>query len=289
MNFIGGFTNRQVLNSAKKLIARDIIPIIDYAKEGSRNLAEVSMYCENINSLSDMMSTDKVFSNTSLAVKLSSFLPSEDAPSIITKLIVQHTVKTGCGLVMFDAEEPWFKSYEDLVFQTTSKTLSIQLGNQSSPIYFKTFQAYRQDCMRDLEKFIDKYYDNPRVGIKLVRGAYWHKGDSTFYQDKPLTDLSYNMCLNTILTSNTTIPLCVATHNKKSIEIVRSHLGSCDNTAASHIYFATLLGMGDDITEDLKKNGYKVMKYVPYGKPFEMMPYLYRRLVENVSILTHIL
>jgi proline dehydrogenase len=289
MNFMGGFTLRQVMNTTKRLVSQDIIPIIDYAKEGSRNLAEVSSYCENIKELSLMMSMDPSLdaSKTSLALKLSSFLPSENAPSHMTQLIVDHVIKTHCKTIMFDAEEPCLKSHEDLTYKKINHNLTSTLGSEKSPVIFKTFQAYRRDSMTDMMKFIDNYYDKPKVGIKLVRGAYWKKDDNTFYQDKDLTDENYNRCLSKIIKSNTSIHLCVATHNKESVELAKSLLHNSYNT--QEVYFAQLLGMTDDMSQDLKNKGYKVMKYVPYGTPLEMLPYLYRRLLENVSILKHVL
>jgi proline dehydrogenase len=52
----------------------------------------------------------------------------------------------------------------------------------------------------------------------------------------------------------------------------------------SHIYFAQLLGMSDNISYNLAANGYNVAKYVPYGPVAAVMPYLFRRAEENSSI-----
>lgn len=287
MLFIGGFSRRQVLNTAKRLIESDSIPILDYAKEGSRNLVEVDKYCRDIRELTEEMSqvTNIDTSKTSLALKLSSFSPSENSHMLISRLIASHVTKTKCRLIMFDAEQAWAKRLEDLTFKVLSHDIQQRVGTEACPILFKTFQAYRRDCASDIKTFMDAYHDKPHVGIKLVRGAYWQKGDDTFYQDKRLTDINYNICLRTILQEGSTIPVCVATHNKESVDIAKSLLPSNHR----HVYFAQLLGMGDDISNDLKSNGYKVMKYVPYGTPTEMLPYLYRRLIENVSILSHVL
>lgn len=287
MLFIGGFTRRQVLNTAKRLIESDIIPILDYAKEGSRNLADVDKYCQDIRALTKDMSqvTNIDTAKTSLALKASSFLVSENATMLMSRLIAKHAIETKCRLIMFDAEQPWAKAFEDVTFKMLSHDVHQRVGTEASPILFKTFQAYRKDCASDIENFINKYHANPRIGIKLVRGAYWQKGDDTFYQDKRLTDINYNMCLRTILQKGNNIPMCIATHNKESVDIAKSLLPNDHR----HVYFAQLLGMGDEISNDLKNNGYQVMKYVPYGTPVEMLPYLYRRLVENVTILSHVL
>jgi proline dehydrogenase len=48
--------------------------------------------------------------------------------------------------------------------------------------------------------------------------------------------------------------------------------------------FSQLLGMSDNITFNLAKNGFRVGKYVPYGQVRDVIPYLIRRAQENTSV-----
>ena len=52
----------------------------------------------------------------------------------------------------------------------------------------------------------------------------------------------------------------------------------------SKIYFSQLLGMSDNISFNLSKLNYNVVKYVPYGPVNEVLPYLTRRIEENSSV-----
>lgn len=56
------------------------------------------------------------------------------------------------------------------------------------------------------------------------------------------------------------------------------------NKNDKRIYFSQLLGMSDHISFNLAKEGYNVVKYVPYGPVKSVLPYLIRRAQENTSV-----
>jgi proline dehydrogenase len=79
--------------------------------------------------------------------------------------------------------------------------------------------------------------------------------------------------------------LVVASHNHRSIDL------TCELMDANAIprdggwvSFGQLLGMQDGMTAHLAVNGFKALKYVPYGPVPVVIPYLHRRAQENAGM-----
>ena len=192
--------------------------------------------------------------------------------------------------VFIDAEESWI--------QDTIDTLAYEMMNRFNherPVVYNTYQMYRWESLdhlrRDTAEAQAKGYF---LGVKLVRGAYLEKerlrAHEEEYQDpiqatKEDTDRAFNEAIDFCLEHRNTISICLGTHNEYSCQYCiqqMKRLGIESND--SHIYFAQLLGMSDNISYNLANAGYNVAKYVPYGPVDCVMPYLFRRADENKSI-----
>lgn len=195
------------------------------------------------------------------------------------------------GVKLFiDAEESWIQnSIDTLTYEMMS------MFNEREAIIFNTFQMYRVDMLDNLRLAIEEAENsNYFFGAKLVRGAYLEKERQRAHEDEysePLhkhkedTDRDFNAAIDVCLAHLGQVSFCVGTHNEISC------MQLCDKMEAleipsnhSHIFFAQLLGMSDNISYNLAANGYNVAKYVPYGPVAAVMPYLFRRAEENSSI-----
>lgn len=143
-------------------------------------------------------------------------------------------------------------------------------------VFYKTYQMYRVDSLQLLEQDLLKH---PNYGIKMVRGAYYNEDKKTglLFQTKEETDQHYNDAIHLLSKYNNDV--IVATHNKSSCEIALSY--------DKKFKYAQLLGMNDTLSDFLRKNGNDVYKYIPYGNWRESIPYLTRRLYENIGMIKY--
>ena len=192
--------------------------------------------------------------------------------------------------VFIDAEESWIQGAIDKIVLVLMKKY-----NQKQVLVYNTLQMYRNDRLMYLDKIIDTARrERFKLGFKLVRGAYHEKEIERakekgykipVHLKKGDTDKDFNKSLEICLNNIDLISICSGTHNIKSSEHLISLMkekGLENND--KRIFSSQLLGMSDNISYNLAKEGYNVSKYVPYGPVKEVIPYLIRRAEENRSI-----
>lgn len=192
--------------------------------------------------------------------------------------------------IFIDAEESWIQNTIDGLAYEMMKRY-----NKQQPIVFNTYQLYLKDTLcrlvQDSDTAAAKGYF---LGAKLVRGAYMEKERARAHEleycepvhnTKEDTDRDFNKAVEFCVRNIKTVSICVGTHNEyscKHLACQMQKVGLAPNDP--HIYFAQLLGMSDNISYSLSKEGYNVAKYVPYGPVTAVMPYLIRRAEENTSV-----
>ena len=275
LKFIGGTNYIAVSNFINKLYDKSIIPIIDYAKEGSKNKFDVINYNDKTNLLINQINNEHINKDIGYSIKLSSFSkynPEENIDIFIKRVInTNHKNK----YIFFDAEHSDKYDYENKVFNKFIE----KYKNVDNLHLIKTYQMYKKNSLYYLKKDLDTY---DKIGFKIVRGAYYNKYDKQLFSLKRETDVNYNKAIEYLITANTSNKICIATHNRKSIEYALSLNGG------NNISYAQLLGMGDKSTEYLLNKNKTVFKYVPYGNIFDIYPYLLRRLYENIDMIKYI-
>lgn len=278
--FIGGSSDSQLVSTIQeKLNPQKWIPIIDYAKEASKTRHDVEQYQEKLHKTLEYIHCNKL--HYSLALKLSSFLPYKPEDTIRSS--INHALQSGCKYIYLDAEthnlfDTENKIYNDIIEEYNAKYKEITV--------YKTYQMYKKDSFDHLEKDISNH---EYLGIKLVRGAYYHQEPSNIlFQTKEETDHNYDKAVRHIITAihSRNIRVLFATHNNLSVQKAMDMINP--NSNKRFVAFAQLLGMNDELSTHTATQNYDTYKYVPYGNIQETLPYLLRRLYENYDIMKHV-
>lgn len=304
--FCGGETIEDSQQTINELANKSVGTILDYSVEG-----EVSEESYEATKNEILKTVDKAASSPN--IPFSVFKPTGIASSDILEKVsagksltekeerswekVQSRVNEICEYahsknvrVLIDAEDSWLqKAIDELAYSM------MKLYNKKEALIFNTYQMYRHKALNDLRNAhhgatMHQYF----LGAKLVRGAYMEKererAEEMGYQDpiqpnKEATDNDYNKALQFCIDNKQRVSVLNGSHNEYSNKflavLMEKHSMPKDD---KRVWFAQLYGMGDNISFNLAKYGYNVVKYVPYGPVKTVMPYLLRRAEENTSV-----
>lgn len=304
--FVGGETREECLTIIQLLAKYKVGSILDYSVEGEQS-EESFEHCKTEIIKNIEFSKDKpyipfcVFKPTgmirfallekvSAGKDLSAAEKDEWARAKNRVMEVCQKAYEHHQPIFIDAEESWIQAAIDDIADEC-----MQMFNQSECIVYNTYQLYRTDRLQFLKDSCAKARKNKyHLGAKLVRGAYMEKEreralkmgyPSPIHPDKPATDKTYNDALKFCVENIDIISVCAGTHNEESSQLLVDLMEQYKmDKADKRIFFSQLLGMSDHISFNLAKEGYNVVKYVPYGPVKSVLPYLIRRAQENTSV-----
>ena len=271
--FIAGNTLKMALNVGEKYLYKKKRPIINYAIE---SINDKKVYKEYINLISCLPQS------FSIAMKLSSFDFNVNTIMDIAERCQEQKIK-----LFIDAEN----QINNDKYQSITSQLMLNF-NKTDPIIYKTYQMYRKDSLTTLHKDIfQSTANNTYFCAKLVRGAYWNSENHLghIFTDKIHTDYSYNRAIIDLyeMKNNKRLEVVLATHNEFSVD-----MGLLLNHKRKLFSFAHLQGMQDHYYEQIAKQSHdfkdpSVYVYIPYGPYNKMIPYLLRRLYENIDMIKY--
>lgn len=270
LRYIGGNNINMAIKTGKYILFEGKKPIINYVKEESKNKYQVYQEYTQIN--------QKLDENYNLAIKLSSLNFDYNLISSLIDKYIDNNIS-----IFIDAE----KSSNNTKYNELCNIL-IEESNYKKINIYKTYQMYRKDSLKTLREDIEYFNKkNVKLGVKLVRGAYYFqdKNENTLFKYKNETDLNYNIAI--LLTYSKNINTILATHNDESINL-GILLNNYNDKSKPKFKFAHLLDMKTEKYNYLK-NEHTVYTYIPYGPYNEIIPYLIRRLYENLDYIKYML
>jgi proline dehydrogenase len=304
--FCGGESIPKCEGTIARLFASDIRTILDFSAEGKESESDFNRAAKETMASIEKAKVDEripfgVFKPTGLArmgllEKLNEGVPltkeeKEEKSMVMLRIrgIILSSVENEVP-VHVDAEESWIQgAVDEIVYD-----LMLEF-NKDRVMVFNTVQLYRKDRLDYLNKTIERAKkDGIKSGFKLVRGAYMEKEreraenmgyPSPIHDTKEDTDRDYDLAIDACLDNYPDVSLFAGTHNESSSahlaeEVIKRGIDKGD----MRIFFAQLFGMSDHISYNLAKQGFNVLKYVPYGPISDVIPYLIRRAEENTSV-----
>lgn len=303
--FVGGETIEECEAIIKKLLENNVYSLLDYSIEGKETEADFDATKDKIVQTIKYGASHEgvpfaVFKVTGIARfsllqkyseghALSEF---ESRAWTRAKNRVEEICYTAhkFGLmVLIDAEETWIQPAIDEVTQEMMARF-----NRKEAIIFNTLQMYRTDRLEYLHQRLEESKkENYKLGVKLVRGAYMEKerqrAKEMGYPDpiqpnKEASDKSYDDGIRFVIDNIEHFSLVAGSHNEESSALLAEIMekkGLSKND--QRIWFSQLYGMSDNLSFNLAKEGFNVVKYLPFGPVQETLPYLIRRAEENSS------
>ena len=267
--YIAGNNISKILKASKKQLKHNKLPIINYIVEKTSRPQDIFMEYVSL--------IEKLDYKYKIAIKLSAFHFNENLLDCLIKKCIKKNIQ-----IIIDAEEDKLNTQ----YQSLCEKIMYQY-NQERPYIVKTYQMYRKDSLKTFENDLNYSEKNKiNLGIKLVRGAYHYKEkyDGHLFTNKKDTDQSYNNALTTLSENHKNKYVMLATHNNDSIK-----LGFLANKKAMRpiFEFGHLMGMHENKYQYMADTGSLVNTYIPYGPYSKMLPYLSRRMYENLDMIKY--
>ena len=230
-----------------------------------------------------------------LSVKLSSLCARFDPLDPATEAIVRERLRELCreaarlgAAVTVDMEQ---YAYKDLTFAIFRGVLEEQEFHEA-PVAAIALQAYLRDAEKDASELIRWARQRKRrVGVRLVKGAYWDSEIAWAMQknwpipvflDKAQTDANYERISRSLLQNYDIIDPAFGSHNLRSLAhaiVAARQLG----VPVNGYEIQMLYGMAEPVRRAIIQNGQRVRVYLPVGELLPGISYLIRRLMENTS------
>lgn len=284
--FIGGFRIKEAIQTCKYYINMNQRPILNYAVE-SVNKTNIQnknkTFYEYCNAIEHYSVYQKHIYNDSCSFDIALKYSSLDEPvshmNALAAICKHRRIKC-----FVDAE-----NVEQYYIYKRQIHDAILRFNTNAYVIYKTYQMYRKDALYELQNDVNYFQMKKRhLGIKLVRGAYYHqdKYSNQLFQNKEDTDQQFNDALLFLYEKYTHHPrinvnTLVASHNI-SCELastLNGYLPKHQKFALGH-----LQGMYEKKASSYVNKNQDVYVYIPYGPVHEMIPYLARRAYENIDM-----
>ncbi len=267
--FVAGETVDSGVAALKELNAAGITASLDLLGEAVHNAGEARAARDTYLQTLDRIKA--VGAAAHVSVKLTQMgLDIDEALCVDNVRAIVARAKQHGSFVRIDMEQ---SDYTERTLHLFKERLHPEFGDAVGVV----LQSYLRRTEQDLERMIAL-----GAPVRLCKGAYQEPATVAF-PDKRDVDASYVRCMERLMLKGSYPGL--ATHDARIIEHAKAFARD-KGIPSSRFEFQMLYGVRRDLQLALKRQGYNVRVYVPFGT--QWYPYLMRRLAErpaNVAFL----
>lgn len=260
--FVAGETLDEAIVATQEVNARDVTVSLDLLGESVSSRPEAEQARNAAIEILDRINATGVRANLSIKLTQMGLDLGADVAAENAQRILERAQRHGI-FVRVDMEA---SGYVERTLELYQKTLHPTFGDLVGVVI--------QTMLRRTEDDINRLLD-AGARVRLVKGAY-KEPEAVAFPDKRDVDAVFTRCAERMLERGN-YP-AFATHDERLITRIKEYATSHDIPAA-RFEFQMLHGVRRDLQDGLRREGYNVRVYVPFGT--EWYPYLMRRMAER--------
>lgn len=268
--FVAGETIDEAIATVRDVNTSNLSASLDLLGESVLHVEEAQRACRTYLDLLDRIHGAQA--NANVSVKLTQMGLDIDEQLCINNMrsIIGKAGQHG-SFVRIDMEQ---STYTAKTLQLFTDVLYPEFGNSVGVV----LQSYLRRTAADVDAMIAL-----GARVRLCKGAYKELEDVAF-PDKRDVDANYIACMERLLERGRYPG--IATHDVKIIDHAKAFVRK-NGIGAERFEFQMLYGVRRDLQYRLRREGYNMRVYVPFGTHW--YPYLMRRLAErpaNIAFIT---
>ena len=260
--FVAGETIEAAIEAVREVNRKDISVSLDLLGESVTRESEAAAARDAYLGMLDRIRETGVNSNVSVKLTQMGFDIAEDVCLANMRAILDRASQYQT-FVRLDMESSAY----------TQRTLYFFYQKLSAD-YQQVCGVVIQSCLRRSEKDIEDLVQK-KVRVRICKGAYLEPPTVAF-PDKADVDRNYVTLMERLMEFGNYPG--IATHDEKIINHARE-FARRKNIPNERFEFQMLYGVRRDLQESLRKAGYNMRVYIPFGS--QWYPYLMRRLAER--------
>lgn len=267
--FVAGETVDSGVAAVQELNAAGLSASLDLLGESVHNAAEAASARDTYLETLDRIKAARADANASVKLTQMGFAIDEALCLANMRAIIARA-KTYDSFVRIDMEQ---SEYTERTLRLFKQTLYPEFGNAVGVV----LQSYLRRTEQDVEQMIAL-----GARVRLCKGAY-QEPETVAFPDKRDVDANYVRCMERLMLKGNYPG--IATHDARIIERAQAFARD-KGIQPARFEFQMLYGVRRDLQLRLRRQGYNVRVYVPFGT--QWYPYLMRRLAErpaNVAFL----